>query len=123
MGYGDPNVATQVPLAFAAAEHLCFRRECKKNAPRPRQIRSNLGGKNSGPQGINHWSQPLNGETDVPTFSVVRNGATVNSGTNEQLRLQQRFQMGVQITTHGLRVSEGGITKCICSFSESLYCV
>ncbi|KAE8447465.1 hypothetical protein EG329_010738 [Mollisiaceae sp. DMI_Dod_QoI] len=34
-----------------------------------------------GSEGINHWSQPFNGQTGVPTFSVVRNGATVKSGT------------------------------------------
>lgn len=34
-----------------------------------------------GAAGINHWSQPFNGQTGAPVFSVVRNGATVNSGT------------------------------------------
>jgi glucan endo-1,3-alpha-glucosidase len=33
-----------------------------------------------GVAGINHWSVPFNGQTGVPTFAVVRNGATVNSG-------------------------------------------
>jgi glucan endo-1,3-alpha-glucosidase len=36
----------------------------------------------SGSQRINHWSQPFNGQIGVPVFSVVRNGATVNSSQN-----------------------------------------
>ncbi|OZJ02016.1 hypothetical protein BZG36_05201 [Bifiguratus adelaidae] len=35
----------------------------------------------NGVQGINHWSQPFNGQTGSVKFSVVRNGATVKSGT------------------------------------------
>lgn len=35
----------------------------------------------SGAAGINHWSQPFNGQTGVPKFSVVRYGVVVKSGT------------------------------------------
>jgi glucan endo-1,3-alpha-glucosidase len=38
-----------------------------------------------GVAGINHWSVPFNGQTGVPTFSVVRNGAVVNSGTGAEI--------------------------------------
>ncbi|TVY62332.1 Mutanase [Lachnellula suecica] len=34
-----------------------------------------------GAAGINHWSVPFNGQTGVPTFSVVRDGSVVKSNT------------------------------------------
>lgn len=34
----------------------------------------------NGNSGINHWSQPFNGQTGAPKFSVVRGGSTTGSG-------------------------------------------
>ncbi|RFU30779.1 hypothetical protein B7463_g5558, partial [Scytalidium lignicola] len=45
------------------------------------QVGSNPAVTYNGVEGINHWSQPFNGQTGVPKFSVVRNGAVVNSNT------------------------------------------
>jgi glucan endo-1,3-alpha-glucosidase len=36
----------------------------------------------SGSQGVNHWSQPFNGQYGSPVFSVVRNGVISGSSTN-----------------------------------------
>lgn len=44
------------------------------------QVGTNPAVSYSAAAGINHWSQPFNGQTGVPTFSVVRNGAVINSG-------------------------------------------
>ncbi|CZS94451.1 related to mutanase [Rhynchosporium agropyri] len=38
-----------------------------------------------GVTGINHWRQPFNGQTGVPKFSVVRNGATTGSGVGKAI--------------------------------------
>lgn len=35
--------------------------------------------------GINHWSQAFNGQDGVPTFSIVRSGATVGSGVGQEI--------------------------------------
>lgn len=35
-----------------------------------------------GVQGVNHWSQPFNGQFGSPVFSVVRNGVIYGSSTN-----------------------------------------
>ena len=39
----------------------------------------------SGNSGINHWSQPFNGQTGAPKFSVVRGGSTTGSGTGKAI--------------------------------------
>lgn len=49
------------------------------------QIGSNPVTVYQGAEGINHWSQPFNGQTGVPTFSVVRNGVTSGSGTGAEI--------------------------------------
>jgi glucan endo-1,3-alpha-glucosidase len=38
-----------------------------------------------GVEGINHWSQPFNGQTGNVTFSVVRGGNTVKSNVGEKI--------------------------------------
>lgn len=43
------------------------------------QIGSNPAVTFSGKQGFNHWSQPLNGQTGVTTFTIKRKGAVVAS--------------------------------------------
>ncbi|OKL61204.1 hypothetical protein UA08_03405 [Talaromyces atroroseus] len=45
------------------------------------QIGDNAAVSYSGVAGLNHWDQDFNGQTGAVTFSVIRDGATVNSGT------------------------------------------
>ncbi|CZR50931.1 related to mutanase [Phialocephala subalpina] len=47
-----------------------------------------------GAEGINHWSQPFNGQTGVPTFSVVRNGVTSGSGTGIEITASTTLSNG-----------------------------
>jgi len=49
------------------------------------QIGSNAAVSFNGVAGINHFSQPFNGQTGAVTFSVVRNGALVNTNTGQAI--------------------------------------
>jgi glucan endo-1,3-alpha-glucosidase len=39
----------------------------------------------NGSTGINHWSQPFNGQTGVPKFSVIRGGQVIRSGIGAKI--------------------------------------
>lgn len=49
------------------------------------QIGNNPAVSYQGVAGINHWNQNFNGQTGAVTFSVVRNGALVKSGTGAEI--------------------------------------
>jgi glucan endo-1,3-alpha-glucosidase len=58
------------------------------------QVGRNLAVSYAGSAGINHWSQPFNGQTGTPVFSVSRNGAVVNSGTGADIMVSTTLSNG-----------------------------
>ncbi|KAI7972723.1 hypothetical protein EIK77_009186 [Talaromyces pinophilus] len=58
------------------------------------QIGNNTPVSYNGVAGINHWSQDFNGQTGAVTFSVVRNGATVKSGTGAEITASTSLSNG-----------------------------
>lgn len=69
----DPDLIVEDALFFSAL--------LESDATVTVQIGSNPVVSYSGSRGINHWSQPFNGQNGVPVFSVVRNGVTVKSSS------------------------------------------
>ena len=82
IGNNPGNGQTQVDPNTIVEDGVFFSALLMSDATVTVQIGSNPAVSYSGSQGINHWSQPFNGQTGVPVFSVVRNGATVGSSSN-----------------------------------------
>jgi glucan endo-1,3-alpha-glucosidase len=47
-----------------------------------------------GVAGFNHWDQEFNGQTGAVTFSVIRDGVTVNSGTGASITTDTALSNG-----------------------------
>lgn len=62
------------------------------------QVRVQIGGSQAvvypGKAGINHWSQPFNGQTGAVSFSVVRNGVTTGSGVGKAITARTELGNG-----------------------------
>ncbi|KAF5015138.1 hypothetical protein F66182_13630, partial [Fusarium sp. NRRL 66182] len=58
------------------------------------KIGSNAAVSYDGVAGINHWNQDFNGQTGAVTFSVVRDGATVKSGTGAEITASTSLSNG-----------------------------
>ncbi|KAH8689532.1 putative glucan endo-1,3-alpha-glucosidase agn1 precursor [Talaromyces proteolyticus] len=69
----DPNTIVQDKVFFSAL--------LTSAATVQVQIGSNSPTQFDGSQGLNHFSQPFNGQTGEVTFSIIRNGETVGNGT------------------------------------------
>jgi glucan endo-1,3-alpha-glucosidase len=82
IGNNPSQGQTQVDANTIEEDAVFFSALLMSDATVTVQIGSNPAVSYSGSQGINHWSQPFNGQTGVPVFSVVRNGATVGSSSN-----------------------------------------
>ena len=73
----DPNTIVEDGVFFSAL--------LMSDAQVTVQIGSNTPVTYNGVAGINHWSQPFNGQTGVPTFAVVRNNVVVKSNTGAEI--------------------------------------
>lgn len=82
IGNNPSQGQTQVDANSVVQDAIFFSALLSADATVTVQIGSNAAVSYSGSQGTNHWSQPFNGETGVPVFSVVRDGAVVGSSSD-----------------------------------------
>ncbi|RDW82909.1 hypothetical protein BP5796_04400 [Coleophoma crateriformis] len=59
------------------------------------QIGTNAAVSYRGTKGVNHWSQPFNGQTGNVTFSVVRKGAVVKQGKGAKITATTQLASGL----------------------------
>lgn len=82
----DPNTIVQDKVFFSAL--------LTSSATVEVQIGSNTAVSYDGVAGLNHWNQDFNGQTGAVKFSIIRDGATVNSTTGAEITSSTNLTSG-----------------------------
>jgi hypothetical protein len=90
----DPDYQTSLSPNVVVEDGIFFSALLMSNAVVTVQVGNHPVVSYSGSQGINHWSQPFNGQTGAPKFSIIRNGAVISSATGTPITASTTLSNG-----------------------------
>jgi len=85
---------TELPASEIMSDKIFFSSHLTAPAQIQIQVGNNQVHTYEGKKGFNHWSQPLDGERGVPTFSIVRNSKTVYSEKGREISDNTQLKSG-----------------------------
>jgi glucan endo-1,3-alpha-glucosidase len=93
--YGnDPDYQAEISPNDIVEDGIFFSALLTSDAVVTVQIGSSPAVSYSGLAGINHWSQPFNGHTGSPVFSIIRNGVVVSDATGTPITASTTLSNG-----------------------------